>query len=53
MKYPQYLQVRLTEEDMQQLTKASEQLDLPRGALVRKAWREWLVRQSNEKIPVT
>ena len=42
MKYPENVLVRLSEKDMENLTKAADQLDIPRSALVRRAWREWL-----------
>jgi hypothetical protein len=49
VKYPNLLNLRLTNEDMRQLEEISEKLDTPRSTLIRRAWREWLVSQSMEK----
>ncbi len=42
VKYPIPLNVRVTEEDIRQLDELCRQLDLPRAALIRRAWREWV-----------
>lgn len=42
MKYPTTIQIRLANEDKTKLDQMSESLDLPRSALLRRAWREWL-----------
>lgn len=40
-KYPAPFNVRFTDEDMKQLDQLSQKLDMPRSALIRRAWREW------------
>jgi hypothetical protein len=48
-KYPNLLNLRLTDEDLKQLEEMSQQLDIPRSTLVRRVWREWLKLQLMEK----
>lgn len=47
VKYPNLLNLRLTDEDLKQLEEASEKFDIPRSTLIRRVWREWL--KSTEK----
>lgn len=49
VKYPNFLNLRLTDDDVSQLEKISQKLDIPRSTLVRRVWREWLISQSTEK----
>lgn len=49
VKYPNFLNVRLSDEDLAQLERASQKLHTPPSTLVRRAWREWLISQSTEK----
>lgn len=49
VKYPRLLNLRLTNDDIAELDRHSQQLDLPRSTLIRHIWREWLVNQSTQK----
>lgn len=44
MKYHQTIQIRLNDEDLKLLEKISQDFDIPRAALMRRAWREWAKR---------
>lgn len=41
-KYPQFMNFRLTDEDMEQIEAMSVKLHAPRSCVVRRAIREWL-----------
>lgn len=47
IKYPKPFNIRLTDEDMQQLEEVSKKLDTPRSILIRRAWREWFANQQS------
>lgn len=52
VKYPGILNLRLSHEDLRQLSEASEKFDTPRSALIRRAWREWFAKHTTEKLPL-
>lgn len=50
VKYPKIFNLRLTDEDIQQLDKASAKAEIPPSTLARKVLRQWLrSAQSTEK----
>lgn len=49
VRYPNLLNLRLTDEDVRRLEEISIKLDVPRSTLVRRVWREWLINQSMGK----
>lgn len=49
VKYPNLLNLRLTDVDLAQLEEISQRLDMPRSTLVRRIWREWLKDQLPQK----
>lgn len=50
MKYHQTIQIRLNDEDIKLLEKISQDFDIPRAALMRRAWREWAKRLETQQL---
>lgn len=50
LKYHQTIQIRLNDEDVQLLDKISQDFDIPRAALMRRAWREWAKRLETQQL---
>ncbi len=49
VKYPNLLNLRLSDEDVMQIEKMSQKFHTPPSTLVRRAWREWSATQLMEK----
>lgn len=50
IRYPNLLNLRLTDEDLIQLDQMSKKLDTPRSTLVRRGWREWMLTNGGDSI---